>query len=569
MKKLTLLFFTLLTILSVNAQYTPQADNSRIYNFLDELANDGVVDLVSVVKPYSRTFIAKKLLEAEEQESKLNRRQQRELAFYMNDFALELEQLPKTIGTIVKNNRLSLAAIEPAFHYKDKLFKAKITPIVGGNILANNKGTITKRWYGASFQSSITKYISVYGSIRDISIDGDLLSQPGYLNDYPGYQYKESQKGGDYSDSRGGISIGTDWGSISFVKDNPQWGDNYHGSNILSGRAPSFPMLKLYLRPVKWFQLDYFHGCLVSNVQDSSNYFIEDYSPIEQRKHYRAANKFIAANMFTFIPIRNLNLSIGNATIYSEPTMKAAYFIPIAFYKSFDHTLTKGIRSENGNSAMFLNISSRNIKHLHLYTSIFVDEFSFSRLKPSNKQQNPISFKIGGNLTNFPLQNISIAAEYTRSNIINYKHSVSALTWASNSYNMGHYLGDNSQEIYLALKYKPIRGLDLTLSYINAMHGNDYNYARQNILEIISQPVLDEKTWTNQTIGFKAQYEVFNNVLAGLNVQYSNIKGHNTNNENSISGENALDAQTYLNSFTPQFLQGENLTWDMTLTVGF
>ena len=83
------------------------------------------------------------------------------------------------------------------------------------------------------------------------SLRGNLLSRPQYLNDQPGYQYKEASYGGDYSDSRGGISLAWEGASIALMKDNISWGDNYHGSNILSGRAPSFPMLKLSLKPVE------------------------------------------------------------------------------------------------------------------------------------------------------------------------------------------------------------------------------------------------------------------------------------------------------------------------------
>lgn len=570
LKKCSWIFFSLLCLgSSVNAaDISEPVAYTRIYDFLDELANDGIIELVSVVKPYSREFIAKKLEYAATQENRLNSRQRKELYFFLNNYALELNKLPETQATFVKNEKLSLALIQPAFHYKDDLFRARITPILGGSITVNGNGTIVNRWFGGDFQAMITPYISVYGSIRDRSVNGALLSKPQYLNDLPGYEYKESDKGGDYSDSKGGVSIANSWGSISFVKDNPEWGDNYHGSNIFSGRTPSFPMLKLHLKPAKWFQLDYFHGWLVSNVVDSTNYFIEEYRDGELKKHYRMANKFIAANMLTFTPFRKLNLSIGNATIYSEPNAKAAYFIPIAFYKSLDHTLTKGTGTENGNSAFFINISSRNIRHLHVYTSIFIDEIKFARFKPSNKENNPISFKIGANLTNFPLQNLSLIAEFTRTNIINYKHSVPAITWASNNYNLGHYLGDNSQEIYLAFRYKPIRGLDLSLSFMDAKHGNDYKYIRRSVANVISQPVLKDITWTNRTLAFNAQYEIVNNVYAGLNIQYSNIRGHNVKSD-VVSGENRLDDQGYLELFTPSFLQGKNLTYNMLLTIGF
>jgi hypothetical protein len=567
MKKYLQLIIFIFAVLSVSAQDIPEhISYTRIYDYLDELATDGIIDLNSVAKPYARTFISDKLIEAKSHIKQLNSRQKAELIFFLNEFSLELDKLPGTNLTISKNELHTFAFIQPAFNYRDTLFRARITPLLGMDITFNGNGSLVKRWYGADFQSMIGKNLSVYGSLRDISVVGPLLARPTYLNDYPGYEYKESSAGGDFSDSRGGIKYAWKWGSMGLVKDNVIWGDNYHGSNILSGRTPSFPMLTLHLRPAKWFEMQYFHGWLVSNVLDSTRYYLDNLGA----KHFRMANKFIAANMFTFTPIRNLNLSFGNSIIYAEENVEVAYFIPIAFYKSIDHTLTKGLGLENQNSQVYLNFSSRNIKHLHLFTSVYADEISWGRFLPSSKEKNPISFKIGANLSNFPIENLSIIGEFTRTNIITYKHSIPTLTWASNNFNLGSYLGDNSQEIYLAMRYKPIRGLDLSVSYTNAEHGNEYNYLRRDvnnvdaISKIISQPSLGDITWINKTVGFNAQYEVINNAYAILNIAYSDIKGYNITST-PIAGEVRETAQGYQDLFTPAYLQGKNTT----VTVGF
>ncbi|MDR1679456.1 MAG: hypothetical protein LBR81_06720 [Prevotellaceae bacterium] len=551
---------------------------TRIYDFLDELANDGIIEIRSVVKPYSRKFIAGKLYDAAERKEKLNSRQRKEVEFFLNDYALEINaleinRLPETKLTIARNENLTLAVVQPAFHYRDNYFRARITPIVGAEFQYNKNGTPASRTIGAEFQAMIGN-ISVWGSLRDMAFNDELLSRSQYLNNRPGYEYKESEsQTANYSDSRGGIKYSTSWGSIGLVKDNVVWGDNYHGSNILSGRTPSFPMITLQLKPVSWFQLDYFHGWLVSNVIDSTRYYVEN----ETVKHYRATNKFIAANMLTFTPVKKLNISVGNSIIYAENNVQAAYFIPIAFYKSIDHTLTKGIKSENQNSQLFFNISSRNIKHLHLYTSVFADEISFARFKPSNKETNPISYKIGAKLSNFPLPNVSLLGEYTRSNIITYKHSIPAISWASNDYNLGSYLGDNAREIYFELQYKPLRGLDLSLSYLNAVHGNEYEYLRRDqngvkqINNIISQDFIKDKVWKNSTCEFKALYEITNNVYLGMNVTYSNIRGGKATGT-AIPGEIRPEngsAQGYLDLYTPKFLQGKNFTVGGMLNIGF
>lgn len=571
-KSILSILFSLL-IFGISAQDIPEhISYTRIYDYLDELATDGVIELNSVAKPYARTFIAEKLQEAKSKDNLLNNRQKEELRFFLNEFALELDKLPTTMLSIATNDNLAAAFLQPAVSYKDSIFRARITPIIGMNITVNGKGTLIKRWYGADIETMIGKHLSVYGSLRDISLDAShlknmpvsagLLARPTYLNDYPGYEYKESSSGGDFSDSRGGIKYAWNWGSIGLVKDNVVWGDNYHGSNILSGRTPSFPMLTLHLKPAKWFEMQYIHGWLVSNVVDTTHYYIDNLGG----KHARMANKFIAANMFTFTPVRNLNLSLGNSIIYAEQDIQPAYLIPIAFYKSEDHTLTKGLGLENQNSQVFLNFSSRNINHLHLFTSVYVDDLMWSRFLPSSKARNPISYKVGANLSNFPIDNLSIVAEYTNSNIINYKHSIPVLSWASNGYNLGSYLDDNSAEIYLAARYKPIRGLDLSLSYIDAKHGNEYIYDRAAVNNIISQPSLGDITWSNTTLTFNAQYEIVNNAYAIINVAYSDINGYDLTSKTPIVGENkARTSQEFLNLFTPAYLQGKNTT----ITVGF
>jgi len=565
MKKIFLSFLFAFAMITCYAQDIPEhISYTRIYDYLDELAIDGIIELNSVVKPYSRMFIAEKLIVANVHLNQLNRRQRADLTFFLNEFAIELDKLPTTKLSITRNDQLSLACINPGFYYRDTLFRARITPLFGVNISSNSNGTMINRWYGADFQTMMGKHLSVYGSLRDLSVVGPLLARPTYLNDYSGYEYKESSAGGDFSDSRGGIKYSWKWGSVGLVKDNVIWGDNYHGSNILSGRSPSFPMLTLHLKPVKWFEMQYFHGWLVSNILDSTKYYVDNMGS----KNYRMSNKFIAANMFTFTPLRNLNISFGNSIIYAEENVQPAYFIPVAFYKSMDHTLTKGLGIENQNSQIFMNISSRNIRHLHLFTSIYADEISWNRFLPGSKEKNPLSIKIGANLSNLPVDNLSLIGEYTYTNIINYKHSIPALTWASNGYNLGSYLGDNSQEIYIALRYKPIRGLDLNLSYMDAKHGNEYIYDRHAIDNIITQPSLGEITWSNQTVGFMAQYEFMNNAYAILNVAFSNIRGYNLNST-PIAGENRETAQGYLDLFTPAYLQGKKTTITAGFSLGF
>lgn len=568
-----LIFFGLFMGLLLSAQHIPiHISYYRIYDFVDELATDGYIDVNTSIKPYSRAFVAQKLLEAKAQSAKMSQRQRQQLDFHLNELSPEQAVLPNAKAKLWTNSNSQLALVAPAFHYRDSNFSASVMPLLGLHIYHNSKSVIMKRWVGASFEATIAKHFSVYGSLRDQSFDGELLSKPNFLNQNAGVQYKEASYGGDYSDSRGGISYANKWGTLSFAKDNVQWGDNYHGANILSGRAPSFPVLSLQLKPAKWFELNYMHGWLVSNLVDSSYYYLENDTKI----HYRPANKFMAANMITVTPTKGLKISAGNAIVYAEKTLQAAYFIPIAFYKSIDHTLTKGLGVENQNSQVFVNISSRNIKHLHLYSSVFVDELSFKRFLPNNAEANPISLKLGAHLSNFPLKDLSATVEFTNTNILNYKHSIPLLSWASNSYNLGHYLGDNARELHLGLNYKWRKGIDFKLGYTDAQHGRAYDYVRRGVsngisgrvTDIIKQPSIGELIWRNRTVSLQGTYEIFHNAYAIFNFSYNRMQSFEPS-EPIAFGERRMSQQETLDYFAPSYLQGSNFTSMVGFGFGF
>lgn len=602
------------------AQNIPQPiEYTEIYDYLDELAGEGVISINSAIKPYSRNTIAQLLSEAVSKDSLLNKRQRDDLYFYLQDYALELDTIPdyKLYGhnNVCQWNHLkskpakcdfNLSLVEPSLHIitKDKNFKMMLKPILGMDIYASKKGMITKRWYGAELQMDIVHHLSIWGSIRDNSwkgtdylntayypgvyeqIDGAKLTKGQYLNNLPGLQYKESNYGGDFSDSRGGISLYSWWGSIGLQRERIQWGDAYHCSNILSGHNPAVPMLTLNLKPCSWFEFNYFHAWLVSNVLDSTSFYSERYEEGVTKLNYRPANKFMAANMFTFRPIKQLAFSFGNSVVYAERNPQAAYFIPIAFYKSLDHLLTKGVGSENQNSQVFGTISVRPVDHLHLYTSVYVDEFKLSRLKKSNPQSNPVSYLVGFNWSGWPVRGLSLKGEFMRSYIAAYTHSIEVLTFKSNSYQMGHYMGDNAQSIFTELEYKPVRGLSLRLNYTCDTKYNTYDYVRHKIGNIISQKPFHQRTWQNDQVGFLATYEIFNNCYAIVNLTYNNARGFDVSENGTIAriegedrGWNAdgtsknltgddLSAY-YLSKYTPVYYQGKNVTFTCGLSFSF
>lgn len=564
----------------------------KLYDFLDELLVDGVLVHQTAVRPYSRKQVATMLLEAQDADSLLNIRQKRDLAFYLNEYALERDTMVSNYVQYTDHSTYNVSLADPQFSYrsKDNMFKMRLRPILGGNFLMGKKGVIFHRWYGAELQMDIAKHLSIWGSLRDNSWSGDWLSKTYFPTDndrrlgarihygasqlqpalmpIAGVQYKEANYGGDFSDSKGGISLYTWWGSISVQRENIRWGDAYHASNILSGRAPAAPMISLQLTPCKWFQFDYFHAWLVSNVVDSTYYYVEETTNGAVR-NYRPMNKFMAANMFTFTPIKQLSISFGNSIIYAERSIQAAYFIPIAFYKSLDHLLTKGVRTQNQNSQAFASLSVRPVEHLHLYGSMFVDEIKFSRFKPSNKENNPLSYLVGFNWSGWPVKGLSLKAEFVRSYIASYIHSIEVLDYTTNSFDMGHYLGDNAQSIYAELAYRPIRGMLIKASYTNDTKYNSYAYLRNNISATIAQKPFDHAIFRNEVVQLDGVYEVHPNMYMTLTLQYNHARGFDNIKTDALPSEDIGNAQYYLDKYMPRYFQGKNLSVSAAFSFGF
>jgi hypothetical protein len=316
----------------------------------------------------------------------------------------------------------------------------------------------------------------------------------------------------------GGVTYAWKWGSAGLVKDNLQWGNNYNGANIFGGNNPSFVQLRLHISPVKWFDFNYFHGWLNSMVVDSNDsYRITNSYGTNYRAVYH--KKFIAANMFTFTPFKNLNVSAGNSIIYDNETANPAYLIPLFFYKSVDHSLTSGI--DNMNSQMFFDISSRQIKNLHLYATWFIDELSVSRFTNKNAW-NFFSWKAGFRLTDLPISNLSFTTEFTYTYPLAFQHYIPTLTYQNQGYNLGHYLKDNAREWYIAFDYHPIRTLDAELFFLDAIRGPDYTELG---VDRLGNPPLAFVQWHNTSYGLKASYQVINDLYTWLSFTAGNITG--------------------------------------------
>ena len=128
-----------------------------VYELLDELVSVHAIDANPAIKPYTRNFIAARLSEAAAADSVLSPRLRKEVAFYLNDYALELDTLPSNWVQYTHTNDLAISLAQPCLQYTNvhqvdkatKRFTLMVRPVLGGEVEVNKKGWQSNHRFGA------------------------------------------------------------------------------------------------------------------------------------------------------------------------------------------------------------------------------------------------------------------------------------------------------------------------------------------------------------------------------------------------------------------------------------
>jgi len=498
--------------------------NEPIYSFINEMELEGKIDINDVIKPFSRLMIANKLLEIKQHSESLNHRQKKELDYFLHDFLLDYDSSSRIDHILIK----PLEKLNPLkqqrtplnlFAYRDNENQVVVNPSIGINLWTNKNGSFYHSWSGVSMYSTFRNKWGLYLQYND-NRESQELERQSFLTERSGVNYRS--EGHEYLKVNAGFNYTWSWGSLGLQFDNFSWGSGYHGTNILSGKTPSFAYLRLNIKPLRWFELNYIHGWLQSMIIDSSrSYTFPTSLHYSRRDVYRP--KFIAANLVTLSPFKSLSISFGNSVIYSDYNIQPAFLIPVMIFRFADTQIETTSNNTGNNSQIFFDISYIPVRKINLYSSLFIDEFSFRRMWDPARQSNYLSWKCGIKMVNIMNSNLAFIGEYTRTNPEVYKHVIPSLTYETNRFTLGHYLKDNSQEVYLALEYKPISKFNVLLSFTLVKKGPDYellpNASRWGLTFL--EPVIFESS----IVETKINYLIKNNVSVWLDYQFQSNSG--------------------------------------------
>jgi len=473
MMKITLtILWMLITLYPLKAQIVYEPLNKDVYSYLERLSNKGIIELADLVKPLSRKYISEKLLEAKSNIKMLTELEKDELEFFEKDYFLEIEcfaekNKDKKYLSYFENDATERFRF---FCYGDNRFKFIANPILGFDATYPNRDRIVHSWMGISAYSYLLNNIGISVYFKTNNEKGNNLDIKREFTPETGIIPEVHDNGRDiaYTEVRSSISVDWGWGDFVVAKDYIEYGYAKFGNLVLSNKAPSFPYVRIDLKPADWFNFTYFHAWLSSTVIDSVN--------LAAYNRNIFINKFFAWHTLTLTPVKGLDISIGESVVYSDK-LEILYLMPIMIYYLADEYISNRVNKPgDANQQIFLTLSSKDhLKNTHLYGTIFIDELTIGGINgslfinPNNvdfnneRKRTQLGYTFGLSITDLPFNNLTWAAEYTRINPFVYGHHDPAQTYENSSYLMGHWIGQNSDLFYLDLNYRFFRGLEANL----------------------------------------------------------------------------------------------------------
>lgn len=553
--------------------------DNDVYKFLSVLSQKGVFDEYDdLVKPLSRRYIAKKLIEVKENLTNLTRLQKDELIFYSKEYGYEIEKVKNEKLKVKSFDKLQDQATNSKKENANDKRKKKKRSLLDQSWQvetyysdyekrnSNRKFVLTKkddykRWRFFSFQNE-----DIYLNINPIfgyeianwkkknyqnlslglNFNGEVGNSIGFnfelkqIRQSPtvkSYLYNKFTKNTaikeqlidserrEYATVNVDLGVNWEWGSFTIGKNHLNLGYAENGKIILSEKAPSFPYIKLSLKPAEWFSFNYIHAWLNSEVIDSNAYYsswrIREYENTDRAIFIQ---KFIAMHSLTITPIKGLDFTIGESIVYADD-LQPIFFIPIMVFDLADEYLNNSNNYAGASTQLFLALSSRNhIKNTHLYASFHADELTPEGLFDPAIQYYKFAFTFGGSVVDFPIENLGLTLEYTKVYPGNYRHFIPTLTYESSSALLGHWMGDNGDLFYGAIDYTIFRGLKIKLWTQHIRKGTEALGNRAYKIQIpqpgflFTDNIGDRKNYAYY--GIEANYEILHDFWVMTHYQY-------------------------------------------------
>jgi hypothetical protein len=497
----------LFTAPAVHSQSIYQPSSHEIYPFLKRMEARGLLtDYRDAAKPISRKVLASHLKALEGVAEKMTDVERGEYEFLKGEFHYELsilagDQQPSEIRwhVISESYPGGILNLEPNLQFS-------YTKIGDDNVRLRGQGI---KSYGYVFQN-----VGYYFNFVDFREVGKAIN-PTKSNTPDLGIVLTSHVGDEIEYNTTEVQFTFSIGAFDFSLEKMQnsWGLARHGNLTFSDKAPSYPQVKLRVPVTEWMDFIYLHAELNSNMVDSSRSYFTNSSSIQN--FYRTVDhaKYMAAHMIEFTPGRGINVSLGESVVYSDRGPLLIYMIPIMFFKSAEH-----YNGDKDNVQWFGNLDLNVIRNVNLYGSLFIDELNINDLFNPDKQRYQVGYTVGFQWYDLLIKNLELTAEYTRLNPWVYTHKQPATEFTNNGYVMGNWMGQNADNLFFDLSYRPTRSLLLGAAYEIYRKGGEKDISYQYTLP--SQRFLYGPLHEERSYGAHARYQFVRDGFLDARVGY-------------------------------------------------
>ena len=491
----SLFLFTLLLVASqAFSQTIYLSATHEVYPFLKRMEARGLLpEYRDAAKPLSRIVLAKHLKTLEGATERMTGVERDEYEFLKGEFNYELATLagdlePSEIRWHVISESFpgGIINLEPNFRIDE-------TGIGKENVRVRDQGI---KFYGYVFDD-----VGYYFNFVDSREAGNAINFTKALTPDPGVvPTKRTDNSLEYNATE--VQLNFRVGAFNFSLEKMQniWGLERNGNLTFSNKAPSYPQVKLRVPVTDWMDFIYLHAELNSNVIDSSRSYLANSSALEPIFREVDRVKYMAAHMVEFTPTRGVDISLGESVVYSDRGPLLIYLIPIMFFKSAEH-----YNGDKDNVQWFGNLDLNLVRNVNVYGSLFIDDLSLDNILTGQEHPNYFGYTFGFQTYDVLLKNVELIAEYTRINPWVYTHQYPATEYTNDGYIMGSWMGQNSENIYLDLSYKPFRSVQFggTMQVFRKGGQKDIYYQ----YHYPSQPFLYGPLHEERSFGFHARYQ--------------------------------------------------------------
>ncbi|WP_448105323.1 capsule assembly Wzi family protein [Pedobacter panaciterrae] len=495
--------------LKSNAQVVYENPTNPVYKYLSRQAQKGNIEFNDLIQPVSRKQIASLLTSLQDSSAKLTTTEQKELAFYLQEFS-EFSTNVKDTTTFFKKDQAGRWRFLSVT--KDD-FLLRGDPALTFETFQGKNKSVARVGTGLTFWGHAGKHISFQFYFQDITDRGKGIDSTRIFTPETGIirtaNINPNAKTVNYSDFRGNITYAWENGAISFGKDQMLWGYGQGGRLVLSDKSPAYPNIRIDYQPLKWLRFNYIHAWLNSALVDSARSYDKG-NPHFGNNREIYIPKFLASHTLSFIPVKGLDLSVGESVVYSD-NLDVGYLIPVMFFKAYDQYQSRYKLSTGANSQFFFSVSSRNhLPKTHLYGSLFIDEIRTGAIFNASKSRNQIGYSIGASVTDVLVPYLTLGGEYSRINPYAYNNLIPAQTYTNQSYLMGDWIGQNADRVTAWVNYTPIPRMVASFQFTAIRKGQEGNLYDQYFAEPQPKFLSEGPVETQKQYLLEVNYQLLN-----------------------------------------------------------